>query len=60
MYNNEESLLVLLRDVTEFQQLQEEKKKVEMMKMLHTTVSHDMTQPIALIRDFADELLDAS
>ena len=57
VYNNEETLLVLFRDVTEFQLLQEERQKVHMMKMLHATVSHDMMNPIQNIRQFADKLL---
>ena len=30
-----------------------------MMKMLHATVSHDMMSPIAAIRFFADQLVNA-
>jgi K+-sensing histidine kinase KdpD len=30
-----------------------------MMKMLHATVSHDMTTPVSSIRVFADELVEA-
>ena len=46
MYDGQESLLVLLHDVTEYHMLQEEQKKVQMMKFLHATVSHDMMAPI--------------
>ena len=46
--------MILLRDVTELQQLQEERHKVKMMKMLNAMVSHDLMAPIANIRKFAD------
>jgi sensor histidine kinase regulating citrate/malate metabolism len=49
MFDNEECLLLLLRDVTEFHQLQQQKQQVSMMKMLHATVSHDMMNPISAI-----------
>jgi hypothetical protein len=49
--------MVLLRDVTELQQLQEEKQKVNMMKMLHTYVSHDVMHPIHNILFFIDRML---
>ena len=49
--------MVLLRDVTELQQLQEERQKVHMMKMLHTYVSHDVMHPIYNIMFFIDKML---
>jgi K+-sensing histidine kinase KdpD len=49
--------MVLLRDVTELQQLQEERQKVHMMKMLHTYVSHDVMHPIYNILFFIDRML---
>lgn len=46
MYDGQESLLVLLHDVTEYHMLQEERKKVQMMKLLQATYSHDMMAPM--------------
>lgn len=54
VYNQEECMLVLLRDVTAFQLLQEEKQKVSMMKLLHAAVSHDLMHPINNIEFFVD------
>jgi len=54
MYNNEECQMLLFRDVTELQQLQEERQKVKMMKMVNAMVSHDLMAPFANIRLFAD------
>ena len=51
---------MLLRDVTEFQQLQDERNKVQMMKMLHTTVSHDVMSPMHNIQQFADKMLETA
>ena len=48
---------MLLRDVTDFQQLQEERQKVRMIKMLQATVSHDLLNPINNIKLFADSML---
>ena len=48
---------MLLRDVTEFHKLQEERTKVQMMKLLNTSVSHDMMSPIDSIKWFTDQLL---
>lgn len=53
IYDNEECKLVLLYDVTELQQLEEERQKVRLMKMLTTTVSHDIMTPILTIKNFA-------
>jgi light-regulated signal transduction histidine kinase (bacteriophytochrome) len=50
---------VLLRDVTEYLELQEERQKNHMMKMLHATVSHDMISPIHNIKYFASEMYNA-
>ena len=38
MYDSKPASLVLIRDVTQFHELQEERNKVNMMKILHTTV----------------------
>ena len=57
VYNQEECLLVLLRDVSAFQLLQEEKHKVSMMKLLHAAVSHDLMHPINNIEFFVDEMI---
>ena len=46
MYDGQESLLVLLHDVTGFHMAKEERKKVQMMKFLQATVSHDMMAPM--------------
>lgn len=48
-----------MRDVTEFHELQVERNKVQMMKFLHTTVSHDMMTPISNITFFATQMLKA-
>jgi len=52
IYDNEECKLVLLNDVTEQQLLEEERQKVKLMKMLTTTVSHDIMTPILTIKNF--------
>ena len=46
-----------MRDVTEYIELQAERQKVHLMKMLHTIVSHDMMAPIINIKYFADMML---
>jgi K+-sensing histidine kinase KdpD len=58
IYNGEGCLLVLMRDVTEMQLLQEARHKVNLMKMLHTTVSHDMMNPLSNIKFFSDRMLE--
>lgn len=57
IYNDEECLLVLIRDVTDFEQLQETRQKVRMMEMLQATVSHDLISPVNNIKLFADSML---
>lgn len=57
MYDSKPASLVLIRDVTQFHELQEERNKVNMMKILHTTVSLEMIAPINNIRIFAKQLL---
>jgi hypothetical protein len=57
IYNGEECQLVFLRDVTQIQLLQEEQKKVSMLKFLQASVSHDMMAPISNIIFFINELL---
>lgn len=59
IYDTKQANLLLMRDVTEFQQLQEERQKVSMMKFLHQTVSHDMMSPIQNIKHFANQMLKA-
>lgn len=54
VFNDEDCLVLLMHDVTEFWQLKEEQTKVTMMKMLHSSVSHDMLQPIRNIQLFLD------
>lgn len=49
----------MMRDVTEFQQLQEERNKVSMMKMLNQTVSHDIISPMDNIVLFANKMLES-
>ena len=46
--------------MTEIKQLQEERQKVKMMKMLNATISQDILIPILNIKLFADELLKVS
>ena len=58
-YKNLECMLVLIRDVTDYLELQEERQKNYMMKMLHATVSHDMISPIHNIKFFADQMFQA-
>lgn len=58
IYNGEECLLVLLRDVSQMQQLQDAKHKVRLMKILHTSVSHDMMSPVQNVKLFADQMLE--
>jgi K+-sensing histidine kinase KdpD len=41
------------------QLLQEARKKVEMMEMLQTTVTHDLQNPISNIDFFVDQMLEA-
>ena len=48
--------MLLLRDVTEVQQLQEERHRVKMLKMINAMVSHDLMAPLTLIHKFADQL----
>lgn len=48
--------MLLFRDVSELYQLQEERQKVRMMKMVSAMVSHDLMHPLATIRLFADQL----
>jgi signal transduction histidine kinase len=53
VYDNDDCILLNIRDITEFQQLQDERNRVHMMKMLTAAVSHDMMNPIANIKFFA-------
>jgi light-regulated signal transduction histidine kinase (bacteriophytochrome) len=48
--------MLLFRDVTELQQLQEERNKIKTMKMINAMVSHDLMAPITNIRKFADQI----
>ena len=57
-FNNEECQLLVFRDITANKNLELERNKVSMMKMLHATVSHDMMNPINTIQMFADSLLN--
>ena len=58
-YREEECLLVHIRDVTEYLELQEERQKNHMMKMLSATVSHDMMSPIQNIKFFSEQMFEA-
>lgn len=49
---------MLLRDVSQMQELQDARHKVQLMKMLHTTVSHDMMSPIQNVKFFSDQMLE--
>lgn len=42
--------------MTELQQLQEERRKVQLMKTLHQTLSHDIMSPIENIKCFANSM----
>lgn len=50
--------MLMLRDVTTYQLLQDERSKVKLMKLLQATVSHDVMSPIGNIEYFVKKILE--
>ena len=59
MFDNFQAKLIHIRDVTQRQELEEERNMKKNMEILTRTVSHDMLQPIHNIKFFADHMLTA-